>query len=153
MANLIENFRSTPFGTPGSLKYTAGGTIAVGDIVARALGGVNVTAAADATPVVGTDYFVGIAESSAVSGEKVSVTPFIPGQVYLLPPKTAASWDTQAEYDALVGKRVVLDLTAGVYTVEATDGATNGLVVMPLDITKNPGRVAFAVRAAVSDLS
>jgi len=102
---------------------------------------------------VGTDYFVGIAESAAASGEKVSVTPFIPGQVYLLPPKTAASWDTQAEYDGLVGKRVVLDLTGGVYTVEATDGATNGLVVMPLDITKNPGRVAFAVRAAVSDLS
>lgn len=153
MAALIESLKNTPFGVAGSEKHVAGGTIAVGDIVVRALGAVSVTAAATGTPVVGTDYVVGIAETAAVSGETVNVTPIIPGQIYMLPPLTAASWDTQAEYNALVGKRVVFDLTAGVYTVGHTDSANNGLVVRYIDIKKFPGRVAFSFRDALSDLS
>jgi len=46
---------------------------------------------------------------------------------------------TQAEIDALIGKRVVLDLTAGKYTVDtaAADGATNGIVIVGGDYTQS----------------
>ena len=60
---------------------------------------------------------------------------------------------TQSEYDALVGARVLLDLTAGVYTILATDGANNGCVVMPLDISKYPNKVAFTFRAGCNYLA
>jgi hypothetical protein len=53
---------------------------------------------------------------------------------------------TQSEYDALVGKRVLIDLTTGSYTILATDSANNGCVVQPLDISKQPGKVAFSFR-------
>jgi len=71
----------------------------------------------------------------------------------MISPKVAASWDTQAEYDALVGKRVLLDLTTGSYTILAVDGATSGCVISPLDTSKYPGKVAFEFRAGVSVLS
>ncbi len=65
---------------------------------------------------------------------------------------SAAAWDTQAEYDALVGKRLLIDLTSGAYTLLATDSANNGLIVMPLNIAKYPGKVAVAFRQALSDV-
>ena len=83
----------------------------------------------------------------------MQVTPLVPGVTYLIAPKVAATWDTQAEYDALVGARVLLDLTAGAYTILAADGATNGCVVEPLDISKYPGKVAFSIRNGVSYLA
>lgn len=71
---------------------------------------------------------------------------------FLIAPKTAATWDTQTEYDALVGSRMTLDLTTGVYTINATDNAANGLIVQPLDIKKYPGKVRFSVRPAATYL-
>lgn len=134
-------------------------TIYPGEPVAKTLGGVTVTAAADATPVVGTDYFEGIATDkstqTATAAGKVSVMPLLPGTIYLIDAKSAADVDTQAEYDALVGKRLVLDLTSGKYTIDTTagDGATNGCVVQALDIKAFPGKVAFSFRNGVSVLS
>jgi hypothetical protein len=78
--------------------------------------------------------------------------PLSNGITYLIKPKVTTTWDTQAEYNDLVGKRVVLDLTTGSYTILATDSANNGCVIMPLDIAKYPGMVAFAFRGAVSDV-
>lgn len=105
-------------------------------------------------PVVGTDYLIGIATSTSTQTASVAGTvdylPLSPGQIYMISPKVAASWDTQAEYDALVGKRVLIDLTAGAYTILAADGATNGCVISPLDISKYPGKVAFEIRAGVN---
>lgn len=60
---------------------------------------------------------------------------------------------TQAEYDALVGARVLIDLTAGSYTLLASDSANNGCVVEPLDISLFPGKVAFSIRAGANYLA
>ncbi len=143
----------------GGRQYNvASGATAInaGEPVARALGAVSVTAAATNTPVVGTDYYAGIATTNSTQTASIAgivdVMPLSAGITYLANPKVAASWDTQTEYDALVGKRVLIDLTAGAYTVLATDSANNGLIVMPLDISKYPGKVAVAFRQAVSDV-
>lgn len=152
------------FGYPGDNEYTvASGTtssITAGTPVAKALGnstGNVVSAAATNFPVVGTDYTAGIAattsnETSTAAG-KVRVTKLVPGMSYLIAPKVAATWDTQAEYDALVGARVLLDLTSSTWTILATDGATNGCVVEPLDIAKYPGKVRFSIRNGASYLA
>ncbi len=144
----------------GARKYlvaAAATTINPGEPVAKALGAATVTAAATNTPVVATDFYAGVAattstQTASVAGE-VNVYPLVPGVVYLIKPAVAATWDTQAEYDALVGDRVLLDLTTGSYTILAADGATFGCVVEALDIAKYPGRVAFSFRNGVSYLS
>ena len=132
-------------------------TIYPGEPVARSLGGVTVTAMATNKPVVATDFLVGIATSTSTQTASVAGTvdylPLVPGQTYLISPNSAAAWDTQAEYDALVGKRVLIDLTSGSYTILATDGATSGCVIQPLNIATYPGKVAFAFRNGVSDLT
>lgn len=158
--NDIQIMSSAVFGSAGSIKYTvaAGATaINAGEPVVRSLGAPTVTAMATNKPVVATDFVVGIAMSNstqtASADGTVEVQPLIPGQVYLIKPKVAATWDTQAEYDALVGDRVLIDLTSGNYTILATDGATNGCVVMPLDISKYPNLVAFCFRNGCSDLT
>jgi hypothetical protein len=143
----------------GGRKYNvgAGTVINAGEPVARVLGGTSVTPCADNAGQVGTDYIVGIATTTSTNTASafgsVNVMPLDSGITYLANPNSAAAYDTQAEYDALVGKRVLIDLTTGVYTVLNTDGAGNGLVVMPLDVAKNPGKVAVAFRAALSDLA
>jgi hypothetical protein len=132
-------------------------TINPGEPVQATLGGATVTAAATNFPVVGTDYCAGIATSTSTQTASLAGTvdyiPLQPGLVYLISPKVAATWDTQAEYDALVGDRVLIDLTTGTYTILATDGATSGCVVMPLDIAKYPGKVAFSIRAGANVLA
>lgn len=132
-------------------------TILPGEPVATALGATTVTQAVTNTPVVGTDFWVGIAETTSTqtgsAAGSVQVIPLLPGQSFLVNPKVAATWDTQTEYDALVGKRVLIDLTTGAFTLLAVDGATNGLVVLPLDISKQPGKVLVTIRNAVSNLS
>lgn len=104
-----------------------------------------------------TDYLAGIATSTstqtASADGTVDVQFLSPGVVYLVAPNSAAAFDTQAEYDALVGDRVLLDLTDGVFTILATDGANNGCVIEPLDIKLYPGKVAFSIRAGVNYLA
>lgn len=147
------------FGYPGDDTYTVASgttlTIKAGEPVSKALGAVAVTALATTTntakPVVATDFVVGIASSDSTetttAGGIVRVTKHLPGMSYLISPKTAASWDTQAEYDALVGFRVLFDfVTAGSWTILASDSATSGLVIMPLNIAKVPGKVRFTMR-------
>ena len=159
MSKIIRVLDAGAFGQIGAKKclVAAGTTIYAGQPVVRALGAAVVTAAADGTPVVGTDYMEGIATTdstaTASAAGYVCVMPLVPGVIYAGQPKTAATWDTQAEYDAKVGDRVVFDLTSGDYTIDATDGATNGLVVEAIDIKENPNTVAFSIRAAASTLA
>ena len=82
----------------------------------------------------------------------IDVSPSHEGYLYSASAKLAANVATQALYDALVGKRVLLDLTAGIYTVDTTvaDSAANGVVIMDVDVSKYPGKVAFTVRAGCS---
>lgn len=122
------------------------------------------------TPVVGTSgvegLFVGVAatDSTNTSANQgtVTVIPVNPWTTWLITPDTAASWDTQAEYDALVGKRVLMKNSAtvsstpgntGSYTLLASDSAANGCVVMAMNIKEHPGKVAIAFRMRTSDVS
>ncbi len=109
-------------------------------------------------PVVATDFLAGIAMSTSTESDtangKVYVAPIVPGVVYLGIPDAPTSWDTQSEYDALVGARVLMKQSASatlpVFTVLASDGSTSGLVIEWIDITKYPGKVAFSLRQGLS---
>lgn len=146
------------FGEIGSRKYAvAAGTTAsinAGELVTKGLAATAVVSLATNAPVVATDFLAGLAvttsDETATAAGSVQVQPLVPGVVYICKPNVAATWDTQAEYDALVGRRVLMDKTSGVYTVLAADGATSGLVVEPLDVSKYPGQVAFSLRAALA---
>lgn len=153
----IQLYESTTSQLNGAKKanVAAGATkINPGEPVTQALGGIVVTAMATNKPVVGTDFLAGIATSTSTQTAALAGTveylPLQSGLTYIMIPTAPTSWDTQAKYDALVGKRVLIDLTTGVYTILAADGATSGCVIMPLDISKYPGRVAFAFRNAVN---
>lgn len=153
------------YSLPGAKKFTvASGTTAsikAGELVLKALGNstgnvVTVwTASNTAKPVVATDFLAGLStststETTTASGT-VDVVPIVPGVVYLGTPDTAATWNTQAKYDALVGARVLLSTTStGIQTILAADGSTSGIVVEPLNILKYPNKVAFSLRAGLS---
>lgn len=151
------------FGYPGDDAYCVGASatlINAGEPVVKSLGnsaGSAVTPAGTNVPTVGTDTFAGIASTTSTNTSTASgtvrVTKLLPGLTYLISPNVAATWNTQAKYDALVGARVLLDLTTGTYTILASDSTNNGCVVMPLDVLKNPGKVRFAFRNAVSYLA
>lgn len=150
-----ENANASKMG--GTLKYkvTANSTgsngsvsrINPGEPVTKVAGAAGVLAAANNAPTT-TLRIVGVAmststETASVDGT-VDVLPAAPGQLWLIKPKVAASWDTQAEYNALVGSRVLIDNTAGTYTILAADGASQGCIVEYLDISRYPGLVAFS---------
>ncbi len=136
----------------------SGASINAGEPVAKSLGSAYVAAMATNKPVVATDYLVGISASKASSETAsadgfVDVIDLVPGQVFLMKPNVAASWDTQAEYNALVGDRVLMDLTGGSYTILATDGATSGCVIELINVVETPGKVAFSIRHGASYLA
>lgn len=156
----ITVYSEGAFGYPGDDRYAVAASatlINAGEPVAKALGGAAVTPAATNTPVVATDFYAGIAATTSTNtagaAGEVMVTKLDGNTSFLIKPNVAATWDTQAEYDALVGDRVLLDLTTGSYTILATDGATSGCVIMPLEIAKYPGKVRFQFRNAVNYLS
>lgn len=160
----IMIYKEGPFGSIGTIKMavTSGTTSSInaGELVLKTPGSAFVTAwdaTASTKPVVGTDYLAGLAMSTstetATAVGYVEILPIIPGQIFLGNPKVAATWDTQAEYDALVGDRVLLDTVSGVQTLLATDGATYGLVIQPLDISAYPGKIAFSFNPNVNYLT
>lgn len=151
----FENANAGKMG--GALKYKvtansvgADGTVSriqPGEPVTKVAGAAGVLAAADNAPTT-TLRIVGVAasvstETASVDGT-VDVIPRADGQLWLISPNSAAAFDTQAEYNALVGSRVLIDNTAGVYTLLATDGASNGCIIEYLDIAMYPGKVAFS---------
>ena len=159
-------------GRGGRLYNVAAGTaILAGEPVQhRVVGATVVEPSLTSTPVVGTSgvegLFVGVATTNstntATAAGSVYVLPVTSGATYLVAPAVAASWDTQSEYDALVGKRVLLQNSTtvsataqnvGTYSVLASDSAANGCVVMALDISKYPGKVAITFRTRTSDVS
>lgn len=166
--NDIQIYDEGSFGYPGDNQYqvASGGTppaINVGEPVAKALGATAfVTALATNKPVVGTDFLAGVAattstETASLAGT-VQVTKLLNTTSFLIVPKVPATYGVgptpvQATYDALIGSRVLLDLTTGVYTLLAADSATSGCVVLPLDVFKYPGKVRFGFRAAANYLA
>lgn len=110
--------------------------------------------------------FVGIATTNstntATAAGTVNVMPQNSGITYLIAPVTATSWDTQAEYNALVGKRLTINNSAtvsatpgnsGTYALNASDSANNGVVVMAMNILEHPVKVAIAFRNGTADLA
>lgn len=103
----------------------------------KAAGGRYVVGLEDGDLTIGTDTaFVGIAKSdsthtASADGEVEVYIPF-EGTVYEIKAKSATAVDTQAEIDALRGKRCVIDLTTGVYTLDtaASDAAANAFVII-----------------------
>jgi len=148
------------FGYPGTKRVLVAASATLiypGDPVTVALGAAVGTSMATNKPVVATDFLAGIAATTSTNTASaagyVEVVPINSGDVWLISPNDSTAFDTQAEYDALVGDRVLLDLTASKYTILAADGSTYGCVIQPLDITKYPGKVAFSFRAGVSQLT
>lgn len=151
---------NSTFGPNGAVQYNVAASATLiypGEPVVNALAGVAVTPMATNKPVVATDYLCGIATTTstntAAAAGKVWVQPILPGQVWSISPNAVASWNTQAEYDALVGKRVLLDLTSGKYTILAADGATSGCVILAKDVNVDKDKVYFTFRNGVSYLS
>ena len=99
----------------------------------------TVVASADASPTtVGTAtnvHFAGLAKSdsteTASAAGVVTLWAPMPGILYAAKAKSAAAADTDAEIRALLNKRVILDLTSNIWTVDtaATDAITNGVIV------------------------
>lgn len=153
-------------GYPGDLPFLvqSGSAASIGANipVVVTLGAPYVTAAADGTPVVGTDYMAGITTTvstdTASADGLVQVLPLLPGIVYLMAPKSPSTYfgasyltaPSQTTYNTQVGNRVVFDLTGGVYTIDSTDSANNGLVVAYVDVNAYPGMVGFMIRAGAS---
>lgn len=151
---------------PARTEQVASGTAAsinAGEPVGKTLGSQYVATLATNKPVVGTDFMAGIStstsnETASVAGT-VEVTPVTNAYIWLISPKVPATFGqaqgapSQTTYNALVGARVLLDKTNGVYTLLAADGSTNGCVVENLDITKYPGKVAFTFRGGLSYLA
>ncbi len=163
---ILRENQSTMGGRGSRLYNVAAGTpIYAGEPVQMDLGGASVYPAITNTPVVGTSYYVGIAQTNstntASAAGTVDVVPLTANDTWLANPDVAATWDTQAEYDALVGDRVLLKNsvsvtatpTSGTYTILASDSSTSGCVVLTLDIFKTPGKVAFAFRNGASILA
>jgi hypothetical protein len=83
-----------------------------------------------------SERFSGIAKSvstdTAAADGAVEVYLPLPGLVYVGSPKVAGAADTEAELLAIMGKRIVLDLTSTVWTVDtaATDAIGNAVVIV-----------------------
>lgn len=159
----ITLLKSGEFGAVGSRRFKVAASATIiypGEPVLKALGntaGSVVSQMATNEPTVATDYLAGIAASTstntATAAGVVDVIPLMPGQVWLMSPNDSTAWDTQAEYDALVGTRVLMDLTDTSFTILSTNGDTYGCVIEPLDISKYPKKVAFSFRRGCSYLA
>lgn len=164
--------QNSEMGRGGRLYNVAAGTpIYAGEPVQiRVVGDVSVQPSLTSTPVVSSGsgvegLFVGVATTNstntASAAGSVYVLPVNSGVTYLANPDTAASWDTQAEYDALVGKRVLLKNsvsvsatpTSGTYTLLASDSAANGCTVQAMNVLEHPAKVAIAFRTGTSCLA
>lgn len=113
---------------------------------------------ADAEPVIGTTTaVVGIVsgKSTQTASADGVVQALIPasGIVYAAKAKSATAADTEAEILALIGKRVLLDLTSSVYTVDtaASDNANNGILIVGGDAAKS--EIFFMIRSSATILN
>ena len=92
---------------------------------------------------------VGIAQTTSTNTSSaagsVNVCPANAGTTWLVNSNNSTSVNTQAKYDALVGHRVLIDYTAGVYTALLSDSALNGFIIQELDVVKFPGKVALSI--------
>lgn len=111
----------------------------------------------DADLTLGTDKLMsGIGandstETSAASGYSNQYVP-LPDIKWEIKATTAATMDTQAEIDALIGHMVIIDLTSSVFTMDvgATTSASNAFVIVGGD--PNRSTCHFRIRVDASHL-
>lgn len=153
-------------GSVGSIRHqvqlSAGApAINAGEPVSKTLGTQYVITNPTSGQAVATNFFAGVStststETTALDGY-VDVMPITTGTIWLIAPAVAATWNTQAKYNALVGARVLIQKSTtgntGIYTILAADGSTNGCVVENLNIFDYPGLVAFSFRQGLSYLA
>lgn len=89
----------------------------------------------DADGIVTAERFTGLAkststETASAAGIIITYAP-VAGILYRGSPLVAGSANTQAKINALMGKKVIFDLTANVWTVDtaATDALVNCVVI------------------------
>lgn len=147
----FENAGATKMG--GSIKFFVAsgttGSILAGEPVQKLAGVAGASTMPTAGPTA-TLRLAGVAmslstETVAVAGLVDVITP-TPGQMWMCAPLSAAAIATQTLYNALIGKRVLFDKTAGVYTVATAtvDAGSNGLIIEYSDVTRYPGMVVFS---------
>lgn len=137
---IILNETDPRFAIPGVLVASGGvATIQAGtptksaDATASATGAVVPMIDGDGTT---SQNFTGIAKSTstdtAAAAGVVTVWLPLPGYVYAAKAKTASTADTAAEVQALFRKRVVFDLTASFWSVDAgaADAAANMVTIV-----------------------
>lgn len=104
-----------------------------------------------------TQRFTGIAKSNSTETASVagSVEVWLPvaGLIYSGKAKTASTADTQAEVDALSGKRVVFDLTTTFWTIDAaaTDAVANCVVIIGGDYRTQTLNFVYSSKGTVLD--
>lgn len=148
-----------------SYQVVLGGSppaINAGEPVSKVLGSQYVIIMPNAKPVVADANTVGVSattstETSSADGS-VQVIPVSSTQTWSVSPQTAATYGVgttpnQTTYNALVGARVVFQVTTGTWKILSTDSSGNGLVIEASDVTKNLGKVNFSFRAANSYLA
>jgi len=139
---IIQNETDARFAIPGVLVAAGGVSTILANTPTK---GADATAASPWTgavvPMVDGDgttsqRFTGIAKSdstdTASAAGAVTLWLPLPGYVYACKAKTASTADTQAEVTALFGKRVVFDLTASLWSIDAAaaDAAANMVTII-----------------------
>lgn len=157
--NITQYQGSTPTTSPFLVASGTSASVQSGRFCLKALGQRYVSAfgTGSARPVVGTDFIAGIADTdsteTATSDGSVSVAIPQNAQKFLINADSSilGTISTQAGYNTLVGRRVLLNVAAdGTQTVLGTDGATNGLIIEALDISTAPvGKVCISIREGV----
>lgn len=93
--------------------------------------------------------FSGLAKSvstdTAAAAGKVKLYLPLPGLVYVGSPKVAGAADTEAEILAIAGKRIVLDLTTGDWTVDSAAADDIGNAVVIIGGNPNEDKVYFCM--------
>lgn len=99
-------------------------SILAGEPVVATAGTATVALAADGTPVVGTDYLIGIAKSDSTdtvaAAGTVEVYVLNGGEILSLRSLTAAASDTLTEIRALANDHRVFDLTSAAWRLDTT---------------------------------
>lgn len=154
MAGGSQPFQTVAGGSPPAIN--------AGEPVSKVLGSQYVIIMPNAKPVVADANTVGVSattssETASADGT-VQVIPVDEKKTWSISPQTAATYGVsttpnQTTYNALVGARVVFQVTTGSWKILSTDSAGNGLVIAASDVTKNLGKVNFSFRAANSFLA
>lgn len=137
---IIQSETDPRFALPGIL-VAAGGVSTIASSTPTKSADATTAATGAVVPMVDGDgttsqNFTGIAKDdstdTAAAAGSVTLWLPLPGYVYAAKAKTASTADTQAEITALFRKRVVFDLTASLWTVDAAaaDAAANMVIII-----------------------